>query len=123
MPNTTFPVASSPIALLSGFLSPFLLCFRASSLHLGHAPAEQRIQWSSDQPENRSHPLILSPNYLWILGELFLPAKVKFLKLSLPLLLPVIILATGMQSSEPTSAKPLEKAGDMVPPLSRLLWH
>lgn len=122
MPNTTFPVASSLIALLSGFLSPFLLCFRASSLHLGHAPAEQRIHWSSDQPENKSHPLILSPNYLWILGELFLPTKVKFLKLSLPLLLPVITLATGMQSSEPTSTELLEK-GDMVPPLSRLMWH
>lgn len=36
---------------------------------------------------------------------------------------PVITLATGMQSSEPTSAELLEKAGDMVPPLSRLLWH
>lgn len=46
------------------------------------------------KPENSPYSLSLSLNYIWILGEIFSPAKVKFLKFPLSLLLPLITKAT-----------------------------
>lgn len=79
--NTIFPVASPLIALLVVLCLLFffvseLLIFTSALPQL----SQQTIHWSSNQTREQFPPP-QSLSYLWILGELFLPAKVKFLKL------------------------------------------
>lgn len=81
VPHTTFPAASS---LLCFLVSCLLFSFVSELLVFTLALPQRNREFTGHliKPENRSYPLILPPNYLWILRELFLPAKVKFLKLS-----------------------------------------
>lgn len=123
VPSAALPVASSLIALL---LVPCLLfSFVSELLVFTSAMPQLNREFIGHliKPENSPYPLSLSPNYLWILGEIFFASKGKVSETFFTLLLPIITWATRLQSSEPASGELLEEAGDMAPLLSRLMWH
>lgn len=75
--------SSLPSLALTGLLLvPCLFSFVSESLVCSAIPhdvsAKNSLAKPTDQTRNRPYPLSLSPNYLWILAELFLSAKVKF---------------------------------------------